>query len=225
MIYTNRQSGSVFVYILLAIALLAALSYAVSRGSRGGTSTLTDQQAKLAAQEIIDYGNSVAAAVQKLRLRGCSDTEVSFENNVSTVNYTNPSAPSDKSCHIFDMNGGQLNNYVDKKWFIGTIPEWRFNNQSHIFRVGSDCATGSCADLAILIQSLDKSTCIEVNKILNIISSSIPFDSDLDFDPFRGIYKAGSVIGDEPTSDPIKGKSSACISTGTNFFYQVLIAR
>ena len=96
------ERGNALLYILIAVALIAALSYVVSRGQRGNTSTLTDQQARLAAQEIIDYGNDLANAVQKLRLRGCTDTQVSFENNIVTE-YTNPNAPADKSCHVFDV--------------------------------------------------------------------------------------------------------------------------
>ena len=103
----NPQSGSAFLYIIIAIALLAALSVAVSRGNRGSTSTMSDQQAKLAAQEIIDYGNTVAAAVQKLRLRGCTDTQISFENS-AIAGHVNPNAPADESCHILSPSGGNI---------------------------------------------------------------------------------------------------------------------
>ena len=101
----KTEQGNVFFYILIAVALFAALSYAVSRNNTGSTDIFTDEQAKLAAQEIIEYGNTVANAVQKLRLRGCSDTEISFENDIID-GYENG---TNTSCQVFHVDGGDIN--------------------------------------------------------------------------------------------------------------------
>ena len=102
-----KQRGSAIVWILIMVALFAALTYTMSEGSRTGESQLGDQQAGLAATEILDYGRNIKNAVQQLLINGCSDTEISFENDV-VAGYTNANAPTDKSCHVFHPNGGGM---------------------------------------------------------------------------------------------------------------------
>ena len=51
----NNQSGNVLFYILIGVALLAALSFAVTHTSRGTLSHLTREQSNLLATEIIEY--------------------------------------------------------------------------------------------------------------------------------------------------------------------------
>lgn len=214
----NSESGNIFIYILLAITLFAALSYAVSQGGRGNTSTMSDQQAILTAQEIIEYGNTVANAVQKLKLRGCTDTEISFANDV-IANYSNSNSPADNSCHVFENDGANIN----------FNSAWSFNKQYHVEDIGATCSNASCADLAALIQTTE-SSCIEINNKLSIDnpSSAPPIDSDHDFDFFDGNFLNGNVVGDEASSAPISGRNAGCYfmsNTGNYYYYQILIAR
>jgi len=101
----HPESGNVIVIIFVAVALLAALSFALSQGSRTGESNLSEQQASLLATEILDYSNSIRNAVRQLKIQGCNDTEISFENGIVTL-YTNASAPADNTCHVFHPSGG-----------------------------------------------------------------------------------------------------------------------
>jgi hypothetical protein len=71
----NPQSGNVLFYILFAIALLAGLTFAVNRGGQVSTATLSADQARVAASEILDYAGAVSGAVTKLKLRGCTETQ------------------------------------------------------------------------------------------------------------------------------------------------------
>jgi hypothetical protein len=228
----HSQRGAVFFYILLAIALLAALSYAVSRGNRGGTSTMTDQQSKLAAQEIIDYSNNITATVQKLRLRGCSDTEISFENSVGSQNYTNPNAPTDKSCHIYDINGGNLiYSELSTNLFIKTSnPSFftgpRFNSGFQHEGIGS-----IENDLVLKITWITKDTCLKINDLLNVENpSNAPPTENNDSATLHFIGAYGSTatdtIGDDGTG--LEGKNAFCrhrTSSDIYQFNQILIAR
>src|SRR5690606_26138536 len=116
-------------YILIAVALIAALSVLVSRGGQVNSGLITDQQAKIAAQEIIAYGNTVAGAVQKLRLRGVHETGISFENDYTSANYTNGNCGND-SCKIFASGGNIVYTppsslYLDSSFESGThYGEW-----------------------------------------------------------------------------------------------------
>ncbi len=226
----NSQRGSVFIYILIGIALFAALSYAVSSGSRNSTTALTGEQAKLAAQEIIDYGNTVANAVQKLRLRGCGDAEISFENSQSTDDYTNANAPNDNTCHVFNQNGGNVSyNYISETAInssfntIAAYNEYRFREVA-INEVGT-------IENELIIQpvNLKKAVCIEINNILGVDnpSNSPPLEDHTGAAFFTGTYSAATPdnIGDDGGHD-ISGKNAFCREhAGNNKYLQVLIAR
>lgn len=69
----------------------------------------------MAATEILNYARLVEQAVDKLRRKGCSEDQLSFENDTllnSGITYIgriiNSQSPVDKSCHVFHDNGGKI---------------------------------------------------------------------------------------------------------------------
>lgn len=236
----SKEKGSAIIYILVAVALLGALSFAVSKGSRTNTSTLSDQQAKIAANEIISYGNTVAKAVGTLRLRGCTDIQISFENPLYTV-YTNPSAPADKSCHVFDLAGGKVS-------YQAPDEDWLDSSKSAVAEYGnlivngdnkvSGIADAAEEELVAIISALSQKICLEINNKLGVSNPGDvpPTDTNgiTEGTKFVGTYGASSsTIGDAGTSSTaLLGKTSGCVHetagcSGTDcyHFYQVLIAR
>ena len=240
----HNQRGNVFIYILIAIALLAALSYAVSRGSRSSGSALTGEQARIAAQEIIDYGNDIATAVQKLTLRGCSDTEISFDSAV-LAGYSNVSSPTDESCNVFSENGGRLNVQEFSESFFETshsaynaYGEVYFSNTIQVENIGTTCGTADCTDLLFQLPHIRSEICEAIN--VNVIDDKILPDESVTNHSYQTITKfigaytfqtpgTTSTIGDD--SFPA-GRVNGCIHRfdgggfGTPYtYFQVLIAR
>ena len=103
----NRQSGIAIGPILFVVAILAVLASAIAAGSGAFNSDTSAVKAKAQASAILEYANEVKFAVDRLLAKGCADTQISFENPIVS-GYTNPNAPSDKSCHVFDVNGGGI---------------------------------------------------------------------------------------------------------------------
>ena len=188
---SKTQNGSVIFWILIAVGLMAALSYAFMGSSRNSTSMITDTQADAYASEIIAYGNEVKSAVKRLRLRGCSDTEISFENNVSSpIDYTNLNSPADESCHIFSLAGGSLNwpTYSDAIYenAVDWYPPIQFNADNDIIGTKS-----SEADLVMFHASINETICAKLNERLHnekTIYDISAFSNGTD-DHFVGIYR------------------------------------
>lgn len=88
--------------IFIAIALLAALSYAFMQGSRGGLSMIENEQDSAAATGAQDCTNTINMAVKRLELRGCGATISHAEDGSNS----NPGAPSNGSCSVYHPNGG-----------------------------------------------------------------------------------------------------------------------
>lgn len=229
----SAQSGSSFFIILFGIFLFAALSYAVMQGSRTSESSLSREQSRMAAQEIIAFGNTVAKAVQSLVLRDCSPSELNFENNISTL-YDNTSAPDDGSCDIFSPVGGKVsitpfpaNFYANTKAWAG---EFTFTATDEIIDVGtSGCSDESCTELIMYVWDLKPEVCREIMARLGYEGEDLPevFDLFGDID-FNGTFSPVSNTLGNVNSPELRGMRAGCVHQNNQDefdFYQVLIAR
>ncbi len=236
--YNNRtrEAGNVFILILLGVFLFGALMYSFSRSADQGAGNLSKQQAKIAAQEILNYARLVEGAVDRVRRNGCSESEISFENDV-VAGYTNPNAPTDKSCHIFDDVGGKINYDAPVTQWLDSSngAEASYGNFYFVAEneiSGLNISGSSKDDLLIQLNWIKQEICEELNyQIFN--------DKTITEDPssfFQGVT-TGKAIGSfdnnvgsiNLTSYPIhEGKNTACFSsqTGGGFhFYHALLAR
>ncbi len=239
------QSGNVLFYILIGVALLAALSYTVAQTNRGGAEGIGKEKAAIVASEIIEYAQIVGNAVIQLRLRGVKDTEISFENE-AVSGYENANCLDD-GCKIYNLDGGGISYSAPKvDWLVGKFSgeprygELYFNGSSMGLAKGSD----NKDDLIIFVPYLKKSICIAINKALNIpldsdvtpSESNGPFETSAKFDGLYtdayDFYVAGDNTSgqDELFSSYSAGctKSSgmgAAPAEGSYHFFKVLIAR
>jgi hypothetical protein len=239
----GQEAGSVFFYILLAIALFAALSYAVSRGNRGNTSMMTDQQAKLAAQEIIEYGQTVANAVQKLKLRGYADHQLDVSNDVFLLQNGNPistsnNACSEEGCRLFNINGGGIVAKNAPEIAHGNVPITGGGisspGQGNFRAIIINNVGSSEPDLVFAHTNINQETCLQINTLLGIENpSNLPPVEDYHVGNYTGDLTSfpppslgTDPIGDEVTT--LAGQSAFCVTNGSDpyySYYQVVIVR
>lgn len=248
----NDQSGNVLFYILIAVALFGALGFAVSGMLRSGNDTsLSSEQAKLAASEIIDYGRKLKQAVKYHQISfGCGDEDISFENNASSAYDHDPAADDD--CKIFEGNNATVNyQSPDFKWLDPAMASKQFYGQLHfpegncIWGIARTEETGNAysfcdnstdnVDMIFAVMWVKESICKAINKQLygseNIyldINHSIslyPWDGEID--------RLGYEIADN--NGKLTNVSAMCIQAGNSashfpdvlsyHYYQVLKAR
>ncbi|MBX2834218.1 MAG: hypothetical protein KTR28_04510 [Micavibrio sp.] len=246
------QSGNVLFYILIAIALLAVLSFTVSQGGRSGSSNISDERSALIASEIIEYANNVATAVAQLKLRGYTDQQISFENDVmSGYENTNCDDDGDSSddngdgCEIFHINGGGVVYSSPPPEALDTSNDgsaeyanWYFPIQVCVYGVpivsAANCKSDGIdnEDLLIMLPWIDENVCKAINRMLGVSDSegTPPIDANrpvpTTFPKFTGTYGEGELLGNGVPS----GLTTGCIysdddDTRGYFFYKVLIAR
>lgn len=221
------ERGNALFFILIGVALFAALSFAVSDMMRGGSATsISDETAKLQATDIIDYARSVRQAVQNVRIsNGCEDTQISFEKTPfdgSDAGYVNANAPSDFSCHVFHSNGGGLSS-------PSLSPEgeiWLFSTHAFFSGVGN---SGATAELTAYININNDVLCDEINTKLGLDTDITGASAVVNFIQNSGVKFQGTYISTGAVPGVPNGTYTACLdhssSTSPSLFYQVLIPR
>ncbi|MEQ8403606.1 MAG: hypothetical protein RKE49_00815 [Oceanicaulis sp.] len=182
------RSGNVLFLILLAVALFAALSYAVTQSSRSGGKDISEEDARLAASQIIQYATLIEQTVTRLRLsNGCRDTQISFAADSdgdgnwfdADDDYHNPNAPSDFSCHVFHTNGGAVPRIQPSESKLDTAQSTGegfgdvFFGPMRVryigtFEANGYCGSADCVDLAYFFPYLKQEVCIQINDMLGV---------------------------------------------------------
>ena len=243
----SRESGNVFIIIMMGIALFAALMFTFSRGVQEGTGKLSKKQAEMAAIDIISYGRKMERAINRLRRNNCSENQITFEDNAdfsrqkdgTPYNYTNANSPGDFSCHVFNANGGKMTPQLippDYAVDPSLIPAGWLDPQSFLVTgirvVGLGTESGaSGTELIFWVGRLTNDVCMAINDKLGISnpSGAPPVDSwDNSIAPFTGAFAdISNPVGDTITE--LQGKDAFCVAYDNsglmNNFMQVLIIR
>ncbi len=115
------QRGNVLFLILIAVALFAALSYAVTQSTRGGGGDSSSEADSIMAARILEYGAYVKAELDRaFIIKGIDVSEIDFGSEVfsrwqavtPSPWIDNPNCTSSE-CRFFQSNGG----WVSEKKF------------------------------------------------------------------------------------------------------------
>ena len=185
----SRQRGNVLFIILIAVALFAALSYAVTSSNRMGSSSISRDKAKAYAAQIIQNSTNIRQAIMRVKIsNGCTDATLDFSNGVyqntsgAPTWPTNSNAPASKVCHIFDSAGGgvtpvvPVHDAIDSSVATGSTIK-RGHGQlrvSQLAGIGTDgpAGTESANDIGIIHKLLKKEVCIAINDMVGVANPS-----------------------------------------------------
>lgn len=241
----KNNSGNVLIFILIAVALLGALTAMLSRSSDTTSDTGSFERKRVSATEILNYTRGIEDAIGRIQsLNGCSENELSFDN-AFVSGYSNTDAPTDESCHVFSSKGGGQNYKEPSENWLDTAQdgetgyqEWIFSGYNEAFGVGTDCSASACRDLIVFLPYVQSELCTNVNKLVGVTNpSSVPPQEDDTFDlgKFTGDFPAGSIL--QMTGNETDYKKTGCFQgngqifngknpgTGTYHIYHVLLSR
>ena len=227
----KREAGNALFLILIAVALFAALSYAVTSSGRGGGG-IDKEQASILAARISQYSGLVGQAVTRLKMiNGCSDTEISFHydsdgdgtlENDGSDDYYNVNSVTNTSCYVFNPDGGGLSFETLESVAFDTVCPGGFWCSNFVFTGDSAVPGVGTAEneLVVFLSDITEEICVELNRNFNG-TSTIP-NSGFWVNKFTGTYPAIT------TMTVPSGQMSGCFTAGAPayyVFYNVLIAR
>jgi hypothetical protein len=225
---SNSESGNILFYILIGVAMLAALSFAVTQGSRDSIQSVNADKQRLLATEIIDYGDTMQKAVAAIRLRGTPFASLSFAHPDLNAAYGTPGAAP--AHEIFNPAGGGVlyRPALADVMASGLGQPYIFSAGNEIQDVGTTCAADSCADLLLVLPGLKKDICSSINAIVGVDNpgGNPPEDNGADVALFAGTASYAQTLGDE--SAGLAGKTAGCFydkGATAYTYYQVLQAR
>lgn len=248
--FRQSESGNAFWFILLAIALLVALTVTITKSGENTEETGQRDRDRIQASDILRQAKSIENAVQNMRMAGIPENDISFENTF-VAGYTNPNCQAGKSCMIFTADGAGLSYKAPpEEWLDGTksgealYGDWYFTGTACIPDVGTGAAgcaaTASTHELIIALPWINESLCAEINRLSGITPASPPPQANnaaytAAFTPFIGSFGDDGVATDDSEINSGGGEfvrhSTGCFRGGASdpaggyHFYHVLIPR
>lgn len=224
----KRESGNVLFLILIAVALFAALSYAVTQSSRTGGSDASRETMLTNISALMQFPASLRLAVTRMTLdKGITGGDIDF---------TSPEGFSVMTPNLLKLNiyhptgGGAVYSKIPANMQLsGIAGDWLINSDNEVFNIGTDSAPGPNealnTELIAFAPGMKQDICLEINRRLGI--TGIPVETSVDaFNPQgSGGYmsnggggKIGSALG-----DPLKGQSQGCFNNGGDFTYYAVL--
>ena len=247
----SGESGNVLFLILIAVALFAALSYAVTQSTRSGGGSTEREQALLGSSAMTQYPTALRTSVIRMILSGVGAEQILFNAPSNSFG-----GETNTDALVFHPQGGgavyQLgqSDVLD----VGATGVWHFNAQWEVPNIGLDGAAG--ADVIAFLPDVSNAVCVRVNEELGVnltgctqTTTGIP---DLATAEAGGNFTVeaqqmmtvefdavtGQATGGIPNTAPntlqgqgctaFSGQASGCVfddDTNRNVYYSVLLER
>ncbi len=224
-----NEGGNVIWLILVAVALLGALTVQLSR--TGSTTEKSGDREKktIKTSQLLRYTASIDQAIKNLQFRDCSENDISFANSTDT-NYANASSPADESCHVFATNGAGLLWRSFSGEILNTGASMAIMNDIAVF--GQNYGTADTRPELMLAIPVSQAVCLNINDHYDLSAVTADITADIDnWDGyFTGSFPATAAweFGDTATEAPaMLGANSGCVidDNGQHVFYHVLLTR
>lgn len=243
----SGERGNVLFLILIAVALFAALSYAVTQSTRSGSGDASGETNLINSAQLAQYPAGVRTAVVRMVINGISVDQLVFDAPADFDNV------SDLTYDVFHPTGGGAVYQLAPKDVLNAASPgssgglWIFSSKYQIDGVGSttDGGGGNVGnDIISFLPGVAMNVCKKLNDEVGIISTEAPATDGIPLstlptyptlaDTMSETQTAGIPSG-EPTgiiAGDLVGQPFGCFrvgavgaTTATYVYYHVLVER
>ena len=174
----KNEEGNVLFLILIAVALFAALSYAVTQSTRSGSRDTDREQSLISSAQITQYPASVRTAILRMVIGGTATSDLLFDppsDFVACAGDAETICPNDavRLNAVFHPDGGGTPYQLAQPDILAAgnpQQQWIFSSGWEVDQIGiSDgVATPSGNDIVAFLPNLAPSVCRRINEELGI---------------------------------------------------------
>lgn len=187
----RAERGNVLFLILIAVALFAALSYAVTSSNKGGGSGISKDKARIAAAEMMQYATQVEQAISRMMLiNKTSETQIDPKapqrKNVAGGSVTHDSTTcNNASCEIYNPEGGGMVYLEFERYATDTPSGWPSTYQAtghnNFIMMDVDGVGSDANDVVLRFIEIEREICDAVRDKMNTGAYVSPAGSYVDY--------------------------------------------
>ncbi len=230
--FVTDERGNVLFLILLAVALFAALSFAIVGSNRYTDNDSGDSSDQILAAQIVQYPSMIRTAIIRMQFSGVAIEDMEFNNPANYGSLTND------EYGVFHPEGGGATYVLSAANVMerGAQGRWYFNAEFEIENIGLSVAGDYGGnELIAFLPGIKHGVCARVNERLGI-GSTIP-NSSADLSSAYTSYKddgytlpaTEAVIGMSASNgtDILTGRYSGCFRNngGEYVYYHAIIEK
>lgn len=234
---SKNQKGNVLFLILIAVALFAALSYAVTQSSRSGSDASKETNV-INTASLTQYPNSVRTSVLRLIISGVDPLDIYFNkpNEFEDAGFTYFETRESRGV-FHPQGGGAVYQQVPANLTANAQAlDWKFNADFEIPLLGlSQDNSGNGNDLIAFAEGVTQSICGRVNKELHnedeipVIGTAITIDNNRTATTTAPTNPTTETILSTGATNWFSNKAFGCFENGTGsedyIFFYVLAER
>lgn len=234
----NGESGNVLFLILIAVALFAALSYAVTQSSRSGGGDAGKETNLVNSAQMTQYPSGIRTSIVRMIISGADIASIEFNapSLFGTLTATTPVG----ALGVFHPSGGGAT-YAQAPGDVmasgATQGSWIFNGENQIFNIGTSenaaTPTAATADIIAFLPGVSTSVCNKLNEELGLPATPV-VETGVDVATIMGSATpglcnggCGGTIGDNAdAANKLNGQPFGCFSQSAQLVYfHVLVER
>ncbi len=233
----NGESGNVLFLILIAVALFAALSYAVTQSSRSGGGDAGKETNLVNSAQLTQYPSGIRTAIVRMIIGGADIASLEF-NAPSAFGSLTATTPVGVLGVFHPNGGGATYTQSPNDVMAGATPgTWIFNGENQIFNIGTSenaaTPTAATVDIISFLPGISTSVCNKLNEELGLPATPVA-ETGVDVTTIMGSTTpglcnggCGGTIGDNAdAANRLNGQPFGCFSQGGQFVYfHVLVER
>lgn len=202
---TQNERGNVLFLILIAVALFAALSYAVTSSSRSGGGDANEETNLVSSASITQYPASVRTTLIRMIIGGATAEELAF----NPPPYTNLDVAADDvfAAVFHPSGGGAVYSPASRDIMTTNNPDgdWFFNGNLELENVGVAGAGGN--DIIAYLPGISRGVCERINLELGIVTNAAAdrtpnINADLDASYRTNMLDTDSDVSTLPSNFP-----------------------
>lgn len=220
----SHYSGNVLFMILLAVALFAALSYAVTNSTRTSSGNHGEEGMRAEAGSLLNYTSSLRATILRMSFNGVAGNAIMYNNDIyknynGVIRVPMPVGPIVMTSYLFHNDGGghpvMTFPRLSERCAGASCSDTNTTHHGHgyISYVNVPNIGTTLPDIVFILFSLSEEGCRAVNKILGI--SDIP-----SLYVATGLYQTNSSILPVAPAAPTSRPDVSMITDKTEFCYR-----